>query len=428
MRSVIFVYFIYFIRNVHTGVKSLMLHKLRSLLTILGVVFGVGSVVAMLSVGEGASAEAMHQINKLGPLNIIVRSVKPKEDRQENSAARQSRTSVYGLLYEDETRVGHLPSVVRTVGAKTIRKEMRLGSRSADVRLVGTTPDWFALVDRPLIAGRALSWRDLEQNAAVCVVSEQPARKVLAAHHVVGQRVRVGNDTYRVVGIVRSESGGGDVPIPDQHDDVYVPINVARQRIGDVVTQRTSGSFIRERVELHELIVRVNSIDEVESTAVAVAAALDRFHKKSDTAITVPLALLNQARETQRIFNIVLGSIASISLLVGGIGIMNIMLASVTERTREIGVRRAIGAKRRQIIGQFLTEAVVLSTVGGIIGIGVGLLIPRVITHYADLPTIVKAWSIALSLSISTAIGIVFGVYPACRAAMLDPIVALRHE
>ena len=419
---------IYFVRNVHTGIKSLMLHKLRSMLTILGVVFGVGSVVAMLSVGEGASAEALNQIEKLGSRNIIVRSVKPQEDRQVTSSSRRSYMSIYGLLYEDELRVAGLPSVKRTVAAKTMRKEMRLGSRSTDVRVVATTPAWFELVERPMIAGRPLNARDMEKHAAVCVVSEQPARKVLATHHVVGQHVRVGGETYRVVGIVRSETGNGDVPVPDQPDDVYIPLNVARQRMGDIVSQNTSGLFIRERVELRELIVQVDSIDRVESTAAAIRAVLDRFHKKNDYTITVPLALLNQARETQRIFNIVLGSIAGISLLVGGIGIMNIMLASVTERTREIGIRRAIGARRNQIIGQFLTETVVLSSVGGIIGVGMGLLIPTVITHFADLPTIVTAWSIVLSLSISVAIGIIFGMYPAYRAAMLDPIVALRHE
>jgi putative ABC transport system permease protein len=181
-------------------------------------------------------------------------------------------------------------------------------------------------------------------------------------------------------------------------------------------------------VELHMILVQVRSIDQVEPTANAIRSMLKKFHKKEDYRISVPLALLQQAEATKRTFNIVLGSIAGISLLVGGIGIMNIMLASVTERTREIGIRRAIGAKRRQIIVQFLIETIVLSTVGGLIGIAVGMIIPWVITRLAGMPTIVPAYSIVLSLCISVGVGIIFGLYPAIRAAKLEPIVALRHE
>ena len=189
-----------------------------------------------------------------------------------------------------------------------------------------------------------------------------------------------------------------------------------------------SGSFELKRVELDQVIVEVDNIDNVESTAIGIENMLEKFHVKKDYLISVPLALLKQAEATKRTFNIVLGSIACISLLVGGIGIMNIMLASVTERTREIGIRRAIGAKRKQIIIQFLIETVVLSTIGGIVGIGLGVLIPILITYFADMPTVITPWSIVLPLCISAAIGIVFGLYPAARAAQVDPIVALRHE
>ncbi len=190
---------------------------------------------------------------------------------------------------------------------------------------------------------------------------------------------------------------------------------------GDISSRRTSGGFERERVELHQMIVQITSTDEVESSAAAIDAMLKRFHKKNDYRMSVPLTLLQQAEATKRTFNIVLGSIA-------GIGIMNIMLASVTERTREIGIRRAIGAKRRQIVGQFLIETTVLSTVGGLIGIGVGVLIPWIITVRAGMPTVITVYSLVLSFGISMIVGIVFGLYPAVRAAALDPIVALRHE
>ena len=190
----------------------------------------------------------------------------------------------------------------------------------------------------------------------------------------------------------------------------------------------TAGSRSREMVELHQIIVKVGNREDVEATAKGVESMLERFHKKKDYKLSIPLQLLRQAEATSRTFNIVLGSIAGISLLVGGIGIMNIMLASVTERTREIGIRRAIGAKRRQIVTQFLIETVVLSTTGGIIGIGIGMLIPWLITYFAGMPTFVTPWSLFLSLGISMGVGIIFGLYPAVRASSLDPIVALRHE
>ena len=201
-----------------------------------------------------------------------------------------------------------------------------------------------------------------------------------------------------------------------------------RSRYGDVDTRVASGSFNREEVQLHQIIVRIDDLKHVEPTAEAIARMLQTDHKVKDYQVHVPLALLRQARETQRTFNIVLGSIACISLLVGGIGIMNIMLASVTERTREIGIRRALGAKKRQIIHQFLVETVVLSTSGGLIGVALGLLVPLIIAMLAKMPTVVTSWSVGLSLFISIAIGIIFGIYPAIRAANLDPIDALRHE
>ena len=414
------------IRNTRLGIKTLLLHKLRSLLTMLGVVFGVASVIAMLAVGEGASAEALAQIRKLGSNNIIVSSVKPTNE--ENS--QRIRMGIYGLKYDDERRILEtFPEIRRTAPAKIIRKEGRLGHRSLDVRLVGTTPDWFNLVLRDMIAGRSISQWDEIRKAAVVVLTEFGARRLLATQQTVGQSIRIGGNYFEVIGIVRSEGGeGSSVQTPDQEVDAYIPLSTARQRFGDIFTQRTSGSHIRERVELHQLIVEVKSIDDVERVALGLDRLLKTFHDKGDYRISVPLALLRQAEATKRTFNIVLGSIAGISLLVGGIGIMNIMLASVTERTREIGIRRAIGARRSQIIVQFLIETVVLSTVGGAGGIVVGLLIPALITHVAGMPTIITPSSLVLAVGISMTVGIVFGLYPAARAANLDPIVALRHE
>ena len=417
-----------FVRNILLGIDNLLLHKLRSFLTMLGVVFGVGSVVAMLAVGEGASKEALEQIRKLGSNNIIVSSMKSAEE--ETTSTTHSHMSIYGLTYEDFARtVESFPGVKQAVPVKLIRKESRLGERSLELRVVGTTPAWFELVPREVLAGRVLLPVDVEQRSAVAVLTEFGARKLLATEQTIGQPVRIGGDCFEVVGIVKSEGGqAGNIQIPDQQVDAYLALEVARSYFGDVFTKRTAGSRVMEKVELHQIIAEAESMDKVESTAEGIEAMLKRFHKKEDYVVSVPLALLKEAEATKRRFNIVLGSIAGISLLVGGIGIMNIMLASVTERTREIGIRRAIGAKRRQIIGQFLIETSVLSTIGGFIGLGFGVAVPSLITYFADMPTVVTPVSIVLPLLISAAIGIVFGLYPAMRAAQVDPIVALRHE
>ena len=417
-----------FIRNIRLGVENLLLHKLRSFLTMLGVVFGVGSVVAMLSVGEGASKTALEEIRKLGSNNIIISSIKAVED--ESVSTTRTFTSMYGLTYDDCDRISEsFNTINQAAPAKIMRKEARLGEKVVELRVVGTTGAWFELVPRPIIAGRVLSGNDEYDQAAVAVLTESGARKILATESTIGQSIRIGGDYFEVVGIVKSESGlAGNIQIPDQQFDVYIPLAVACRYFGDVTMRISAGSFEREQVELHQIIVQVDRIEDAEPTAAGVERMIERFHKKKDYSISVPLALLRQAEATKRTFNIVLGSIAGISLLVGGIGIMNIMLASVTERTREIGIRRAIGAKRGQIIVQFLIETIVLSTIGGLIGIGMGLLIPWLITYFSGMATVVTPASIVLPLIISAVIGIVFGLYPAMRASKVDPIVALRHE
>jgi putative ABC transport system permease protein len=370
----------------------------------------------------------MDQIRKLGSNNIIINSIKSVEE--ESASTTHSHLAIYGLFYEDYARVAETFKAIRqTAPVKLMRKEGRLGERAMELRIVGTTPVWFELVQRPVVAGRVMIASDDDERAPAAVLTEFGARKLLATENTIGQTLKIGGDRFEIVGIVKSESGqAGNIQIPDQEVDVYIPINVARSYFGDIMARMTSGTFERELVELHQMIVQVNSIEDVEPTAKGIEDMLKRFHKKQDYLVSVPLALLRQAEATKRTFNIVLGSIAGISLLVGGIGIMNIMLASVTERTREIGIRRAIGAKRRQIISQFLIETVVLSIIGGLIGIGLGVLVPSLITYFAGMPTVITLESIVLPLVISFGVGIIFGLYPAVRAAKVDPIVALRHE
>jgi len=417
-----------FARNIWLGIENLLLHKLRSFLTMLGVVFGVGSVVAMLAVGEGASREALEQIRKLGRDNIIISSVKSVEEEQ--SSTTHSHMSVYGLTYEDERRIAEsFGDIKQTAPVKITRKESRLGERGMELRVVGTTPEWFELVPREVLAGREIVQADQEKKAPVAVLTEFGARKILATESTVGQTLRIGGDQFEVIGIVKNESGqAGNIQVPDQEVDVYIPLEVAKRYFGDIFTKRTSGGDEREKVQLHQIIVQVDDPTRVESTAAGIQRMLEQFHKKGDYKVSVPLALLKQAEATKRRFNIVLGSIAGISLLVGGIGIMNIMLASVTERTREIGIRRAIGAKRRQIVYQFLIETVVLSTTGGLIGLAIGRIIPILITYFSGMATLVTWTGVLLPLFVSVSIGIIFGLYPAINAAKVDPIIALRHE
>ena len=314
------------VRNVALGIENLLLHKLRSLLTTLGIVFGVGSVVAMLSVGEGASKEALDRIRKLGSNNIIVSAMKSIDE--EATSTTHSHMSIYGLTYEDHRRVAETFNTIRqTAPVKLIRKEGRLRERAMELRVVGTTPTWFELVQRPVLAGRVLLDSDEDEFVPAAVLTEFGARKLLAAENTIGQSLRIGSDYFKVVGIVKSESGqAGGIQIPDQEVDVYIPISVARKYFGDITTRRTAGTREREMVELHQMIVQVNSIEDVEPTAKGLENMLERFHNKKDYLVSVPLALLRQAEATKRTFNIVLGSIAGISLLVGGIGIMNIML------------------------------------------------------------------------------------------------------
>jgi putative ABC transport system permease protein len=419
------------IRDISLGIQNLLLHKLRSFLTMLGVVFGVGSVVAMLSVGEGASKAALDNIKKVGSNNIIITSVKSVEEQNITNRA-ESFMSVYGLKYADYERLKATFSAVKTaVPVKLINKAGTLGQRTMDLRVVGTTPEWFKLVKRDVVAGRVLVDKDSQDRDRSLVLTEYGARRLLATRNTIGQDINVAGTSFRVVGIVKSSestAASSGIQMPDQEVDAYIPIEVARFYFGDISIKETAGSAERKNVELEQIIVEVDDMKHVESTAKGIETMLEAFHKKKDYSMSIPLALLRQAEATKRTFNIVLGSIACISLLVGGIGIMNIMLASVTERTREIGIRRAIGAKKKQIITQFLIETVVLSTIGGIVGLFIGIFIPVLITLMAGMQTVITLVSIILPLFISIGIGIFFGLYPALRAAEVDPIIALRHE
>ncbi len=417
-------------RTLKAGIKSLWLHKLRSGLTMLGITFGVCSVIAMLAIGTGASEEALQQIEKLGSLNIIIQSVPPPEGQQ--ASDQTSRLREYGLTYEDASRISTtIPGVTMTVPARRARQTVVHESHRMDTDLVGTEPAYREVNNVQVLRGRFLTPIDMAKRSGVCVLGRTAAQALFPLGDAIGSSVRCGESRFRVVGIVSSFARGefaGKKLAGDPNSEIYVPLGTMNLYFGENITFGSSGTRTFEHVQLHELTVRVASLDDVRRVERVVVAMMQETHGKEDYQIIVPLQLLVQARRTKRIFSIVLGSIAAISLLVGGIGIMNITLATVMERTREIGIRRAMGAKRRHIIFQFLTETLLLAWIGGGCGIALGFLAPSLVEKFAGMRTVVTFWSLLLAFGISAAVGIAFGIYPAYRAANMDPIEALRHE
>ena len=427
--------------TVKLGVKSLWMHRLRSTLTTLGIIFGVCSVIAMLAIGEGASREAQEAIARLGSTNLIIETVKPPE--KQTDTGKVEVVHKYGLTYVDAESIHNtIPNIQVVVPIREIdQQEARyLNHPKVAIRIVGTIPWYTEISPVQLIRGRFLSSIDLHHQQSVCVVDEEVARKLFTFDDPMDKDVRIQGNYYRVVGVVgtpalaHGQNGfGNDMAAPTNPSggvmgNIYVPLTTAKTRFSELAARFSGGSRNIERVELQKIIVKVESTEQVLPMRDILSASLARLHDKSDFHIVVPLELLRQAARTRRIFSIVLGSIAAISLLVGGIGIMNIMLATVSERTREIGIRRALGARKRDIIVQFLSETLLLTLAGGILGIILGSLIPSLVTYFGHMPTVITASSLVLAFGVSALVGITFGLYPAYRAANMDPIESLRHE
>ena len=433
------------VQTVQLGLKSLLLQKMRAGLAALGIFIGTTTVIWLVAMGEGVSHRAQQQIKELGATNIILRTKRPNSAGELQDAS--SRVKIYGLLRDDYRRVvENIPSIRRAVPMREVRFELRYGNRTADAVLVGCVEDYLELNRLEIARGRWLNPRD--RGKKVVVLANDTARRLFPFENPIGQTIWVGSEFYVVVGQTKprmaSAAIGGSLDARDYNLDAYIPLKTLRQRVGDLVVKRVGGEFQGEQVELSQITVSVANVDDVDETAAIIKTLLKKFHDKEDYAVVVPKELLRQAERTRAMFNVLLVVIAGISLLVGGIGIMNIMLATVTERTREIGIRRALGATRQHIIQQFLTETVVLTASGGVLGVLCGLLCgplfrgTRALVALMSpdlLPPIVHTlepriapWSVALSLFISLGVGLIFGVYPARQAAHMDPIEALRHE
>ncbi|HOX57078.1 MAG TPA: ABC transporter permease [Candidatus Paceibacterota bacterium] len=424
-----------FIITVRLGFKTLKLHKLRSALTMLGIIFGVCSVIAMLAIGEGASYEAQEAIKRLGSNNILIRSLKPPEQARQQAGGGRGFQLKYGLTYEDAARLlGTIPGVARVLPMRIIRENVRFQRNEIPCQIIGTLPFYPEVAGASLVRGRFLAHYDEEHMENVCVITTGMARRLFPYQDPLNHAIKINTFYYQVVGIMQERSQpeqrsqAGKMEGQPLDNNVYIPLSTSRTRFGEILIRRSAGSFEAEEVQLHQVTVQMRDLPSVETADPQIKTMLNRFHDQNDYEIIVPLQLLRQAEQTKRIFNIVLGSIAAISLLVGGIGIMNIMLATVTERTREIGIRRALGAKKADITMQFLVETVVLAVGGGLIGVAVGIITPILVSHLTTMKTIVTLWSVLLAFSISGAVGIIFGLYPAKAAANLDPIEALRHE
>jgi putative ABC transport system permease protein len=407
--------------TISMGVDNLLAHKLRSLLTMLGMIFGVAAVVAMLSIGAGAQQQVMAMIESMGVRNLIVES-KPAPDQQAFQRLRQTSP---GLTLADR-RV--ITSTVTDVGATTARKRFTpsklIPKPFADAPTVfGVEPAFQGIAGLQIAEGRFLTAEDDALAEPVAVLGEGARIALFGGRAALGEHVKVNEQWLRVVGVCGSviSSQGGSGPAEDRNNVIYVPLRTAILRLEDSQSQRQD--------EIDGIYLQMPTADATVPASRVVRRVLGETHRGADDfTLVVPSELLAEQRRTQRIFELVMVAIASISLLVGGIGIMNIMLASVLERTREIGVRRAVGAPRRAIVRQFLLEATMISCAGGAVGVIAGVALSWIIGRLAGWTTLVSLTSIVLAFSVSVAIGLIFGVYPARKASALDPIDALRYE
>ncbi len=340
----------------------------------------------------------------------------------------------YGLKYDDYERLlATVPTITKALPIREIRKEIRHLDRFIDGRVVGTTKDYAAFNHLTVPKGRFLNQADDDEYKNYAVLGFETAAKLFPYENPLENSVKIGSDYYTVIGVTgkrgSTASIGSSLAGQDYDKDVYIPLRTCRARFGERIVSFRSGSSEAEETQLSQITMSVADISQVTASVPVIRGAVEPFHQKKDVDLVVPYDLIQDAERTARTYSIILGTIASISLLVGGIGIMNIMLASVTERTREIGIRRALGAKRKDITLQFLIETVVLSSVGGLLGVAIGVGIPWVIVKFLpETKAAVTPESVIIAFTISVFIGILAGLYPAMRAAYMDPIEALRHE
>ena len=410
-------------RDAELGLQNLLIHGMRSLLTMLGMIFGVAAVVAMLSIGAGARQKVMALIEQMGVHNLIVEA----KETTEWQAHQKMRKISPGLTLLDYRVIGDdVGGIVASTPRKRMTPSKMIPKPQQDMPVIfGVNPQYQGIAGLQLVNGRFFGKNDEESGAAVCVLGASAKWSLFGEANAVGEFVKANEQWFRVIGVVApqlsSDTAVAGVPAMDVNNAIYIPLQSAFQRLED--------SYSDVRDEIDGIYLRLDHSASITDAAQVVRAVLDTSHRGGDDfSIIVPAELLAEQRRTERLFNTVMVAIASISLLVGGIGIMNIMLASILERTREIGLRRAVGARRSDIVRQFVVEATMISFAGGTIGIVLGFVISRSIAWLAGWATIVTFSSIALAFIVSISVGLVFGIYPATKAARLDPVEAIRYE
>ncbi|MFP4355118.1 MAG: ABC transporter permease [Phycisphaerae bacterium] len=417
--------------NIRLAIGNLWVHKVQSSLTALGIIFGVWGVVAMLAINEGASAAASQALRRLGTDNILIQSVKPPVENMEASDSSEG-TEKYGLTHVDVERlVDNIPRVRQHVVTHQTTKRIHKSGKNHQVTVIASSPLYAELARVSIVRGRFITHSDnaiFPQSKAVIVLTGPLIREIFTYRDPIGQTVRLNGQPFTVVGVME--------PLPDsitgQNVDAsrcaVIPWQTAMNMFGPVSVPPGGDDDQAERVEVSQLIMQMADEQAVLAGQEVAENLLARFHDRPDYTVRVPLAQIRAMAEQRRFWNITLFGIAAISLVVGGIGIMNIMLASVTERTREIGIRRALGARRGDIVLQFLVEAVALTTLGGLVGIALGKAAPSLIEDFMDFRPVVANWTLLLPFAMAILVGLISGLYPAMRAARLDPITALRHE
>ncbi len=405
------------------SLRTLCRHKLRSTLTLLGVIFGVAAVIAMMAVGEGAQRTVLQEISGLGLRNIIAESVRPSESSVSSSASKTPQRTIfqYGLTFQDLERLSALFPKSDILVTHPVHATSYFQAKAISAAVIGAPPEYFDLFGTHLIEGRLLTATDEENIHRVAIISEPVARTLAMPGGIVGQKIHIGKKGFEVVGVA-------GVPSPGAEGKIFIPYRTAAALFGTVNLKIEAGKQEITRNAIAQIIIRLDREEIVPEAARVANRVLKEYHTANDFQMTVPMDLLMTKQRTQHILNMVLIVIAAISLLVGGIGIMNIMLATVSERIPEIGVRRALGASRRDILWQFTTEAVVLSTLGGLLGCLLGYALAPSMAGLVGWVGVFTPGAILTALFVSWLIGVIFGLAPAIRAARLDPVACLRHE
>ncbi|MBT4410731.1 MAG: FtsX-like permease family protein [Bacteroidetes bacterium] len=407
--------------NVSVAILGLVDHKFRSFLTILGIIFGTASVIAMLAIGEGAKKQAIAKYQDLGVSNIIVRDKDLTDGELEQMRLKFSK----GLSLDDAKAIRNIiPGVVSVAPQAEAKLEAKVADRSSKSTVIGITPDILNILNYSTEKGEFINSDHYERQLKVCVLGATVSKELFGYENPVSKSVKLGDQWFEVIGLMETKAlfteTVGELASRDLNNDVYIPLSTLIKRIPKENPLES---------DIKQLTVHLKNSKDLIETSVVIRNIISRHHfNNEDFSIIVPYELMKQEERESRIYNILLASIAAISLIVGGIGIMNIMLASILERTREIGIRRAVGGKKSDILGQFITEAVVLSISGGIIGVFLGIFLSLGITWTTEINTSITLYSVVIAFGFSVLIGITFGYLPAKRAANLKPIESIRHE